>query len=99
MSCLEEQNMCDKPTCDVLGRLRGAAGTSAVIGYDRDGVVLTTLHRGDEAVSLRGGRTVLAIRGHSDVVFSSLHGQPVHGDLNRPTLGHLDVDDIWAQRT
>lgn len=88
-----------EPTCDVLGRLWGVAGTSAVIGYHRDGVVLTALHRGDEAVGLSCWRTVLAICGHGYVVLSSLHRQPIHSHLKRPTLGHLDVDDVWAQRT
>ena len=45
--------MCDIPTCNVVGGLRGAAGTSFVNGYDRDRVVLATLHGWDETITLK----------------------------------------------
>lgn len=45
-------SMRDIPTCKVFGGLRGAAGTSFVKGYDRDRMVLATLHRCDETIAL-----------------------------------------------
>lgn len=88
-----------EPTCDKLCRLRGAAGTGLVVRYDRQGVVLSTVHGRDEAETQQCGCTVLAICGQGHIFLCPLDRTPVHGDVQRATRIHLDKDHVRSGRT
>lgn len=88
-----------EPTCDELCRLRGATGSGLVVRYNRQRVVLSAVHRRDEAETLHCGRAVLVICGQGHVFLSPLNRTPVYHEIQRTAWTHLDVDHVrpgWA---